>query len=115
MAALSVAPAPSVLPGFTFPQQARRGYAPKRVRHPTDWQFTSGCSPPHLTATQLPSITELRPAPAGTRTLLTRRPHGRTGAGILPIGARLRTISSVIPVLVTGTHVEQQGIRFRQR
>src|SRR5580704_11325514 len=84
MAALSVAPAPSVLPGFTFPQQARRGYAPKRVRHPTDWQFTSGCSPPHLTATQLPSITELRPAPAGTRTLLTRRPHGRTRVGFSP-------------------------------
>src|SRR5579859_2871122 len=82
MAALSVATAPSVILGFAFPQQAHHGYAPKQVRHPTVWLFTSGCSPPRLAATQLPSITELRPAPTGTRTLLTRRPHGRTGAGL---------------------------------
>jgi hypothetical protein len=29
---------------------------PKQVRHPTDCRFTSGCSPPRLAATQLPSI-----------------------------------------------------------
>ncbi|MGO8818592.1 MAG: hypothetical protein ACLQVG_28450, partial [Terriglobia bacterium] len=26
----------------------------------TDWPFTSGCSPPRLATTQLPSVTELR-------------------------------------------------------
>ncbi|MCX5873114.1 MAG: hypothetical protein NTY51_07760, partial [Deltaproteobacteria bacterium] len=30
---------------------------PKRVRHPTDWSFTSCCSPPRFTATQLQSVT----------------------------------------------------------
>ena len=30
---------------------------PNRVRHPTDWSFTSCCSPPRLTATQLPLVT----------------------------------------------------------
>jgi len=37
---------------------ADRRYArPDRVRHPTDYRFASGCSPPRLTATQLPSTT----------------------------------------------------------
>ena len=37
------------------------GYArPNRVRHPTDWSFTSGCSPPRLAATQLPLVTGRR-------------------------------------------------------
>jgi hypothetical protein len=30
---------------------------PKRVRYPTDWSFTSCCSPPRLAATQLQSAT----------------------------------------------------------
>ena len=30
---------------------------PKRVRHPAGYSFASGCSPPRLTATQLPSAT----------------------------------------------------------
>ena len=33
---------------------------PNRVRHPTDWSFTSGCSPPRLAATQLPLVTGRR-------------------------------------------------------
>ena len=33
---------------------------PNRVRHPTDWSFTSGCSPPRLAATQLRSVTGRR-------------------------------------------------------
>ncbi len=33
------------------------GYVkPNRVRHPADWSLTSGCSPPRLAATQLPSV-----------------------------------------------------------
>ena len=31
---------------------------PNRVRHPTDRHFASGCSPPRLAATQLPSASE---------------------------------------------------------
>jgi len=63
---------PRGLPGHRFPprqrdqrvsdfamyEQARRSSPPNRVRHPTDRQFASGCSPPRLTATQLPSATE---------------------------------------------------------
>jgi hypothetical protein len=39
-------------------EQARRSSPPNRVRSPTDQQFASGCSPPRLTTTQLPSATE---------------------------------------------------------
>src|SRR6202035_287390 len=37
--------------------QARRNTPPNRVRHPAGCLFASGCSPPHLTETQLPSAT----------------------------------------------------------
>jgi hypothetical protein len=76
--ALSVESAPSVVPGFATHEQARRVIPPKQVRHPTDCRFTSGCSPPHVTVTQLPSISGLRPTQARTCTTLTKRPHGRT-------------------------------------
>jgi len=58
-------------------EQAHRSLPPNRVRSPTDQQFASGCSPPRLTATQLPSATELWHTPARTFTMLTWRPHGR--------------------------------------
>ena len=63
MVALSVASAPSVVPGFATHEQARHEIPPKQVRHPTDCRFTSGCSPPRLAATQLPSITGLATNP----------------------------------------------------
>src|SRR5439155_26772311 len=47
-----------LLPGFALNEQARHGITPNQVRHPTDCRLTSGCSPPRLAATQLPSITE---------------------------------------------------------
>ncbi len=47
-----------LLPGFATYEQARHSFTPNQVRHPTDCRFTSGCSPPRLAATQLPSITE---------------------------------------------------------
>jgi len=47
-----------LLPGFAPDEQARRSFTPNQVRHPTDCRFTSGCSPPRLAATQLPSIAE---------------------------------------------------------
>ena len=43
--------------GFTLNEEARRTTRPNRVRYPTDCMFASGCSPPRLTATQLPSAT----------------------------------------------------------
>ena len=44
--------------GFALASQARRSSPPNRVRYPTDRHFASGCSPPRLGATQLPSATE---------------------------------------------------------
>ena len=48
-----------IIPGldFALSPQARRYARPNRVRHPTGCMFASGCSPPRLTATQLPSAT----------------------------------------------------------
>ena len=63
---------------FALESQARRSSPPNRVRYPTDQQFTSGCSPPRLAATQLPSATELWHTPTRTFTVLMWRPHGRT-------------------------------------
>src|SRR5580658_9724125 len=44
-------------PGFAMNEQARRTTPPKQVRHPAGCSFASGCSPPHIAATQLPSAT----------------------------------------------------------
>src|SRR5262245_7395226 len=38
-------------------EQARHDTPPNRVRPPAGYPFASGCSPPRLTATQLPSAT----------------------------------------------------------
>jgi len=43
--------------GFANAREARQKQRPNRVRHPTDQTFTSSCSPPRLTATQLLSVT----------------------------------------------------------
>ena len=47
-----------LFPGFATNEQARHSATPNRVCQPTDCRFTSGCFPPRLAATQLPSITE---------------------------------------------------------
>ena len=53
---------------------------PNRVRYPTGFPFTSGCSPPRLAATQLPSVTSWKAfCLTGTFTLLFMRAHRRTG------------------------------------
>ena len=65
---------------FALHEQAHRSSPPNRVRSPTDQQFASGCSPPRLTATRLPSATELWLPPTRTFTVLMWRPHGRTHA-----------------------------------
>ena len=46
-----------------------------RVRSPTDHQFASGCSPPRLMATQLPSTTWLWFTMARTFTVLNSQAH----------------------------------------
>jgi len=54
---------PGLCPGLDFAlnPKARRYARPNRVRHnPTDCMFASGCSPPHLTAAQLPLATRER-------------------------------------------------------
>ncbi len=68
---------------FAMNEQAHRSSPPNRVRSPTDQQFASGCSPPRLTATQLPSATELWHTPTRTFTVLMWRPHGRTQSRLL--------------------------------
>jgi len=67
--------------GFAITQQARRHVPPNRVRPPTDCHFASGCSPPRLATTQLPSATGLRLTPVRTFTVQCVRLHGRTGSG----------------------------------
>src|SRR5258708_21699792 len=47
--------------GFAFYSQAHHDNKPNRVRYPADESFTSHCSPPRLTATQLRSVTRFRP------------------------------------------------------
>ena len=66
------------VPDFTPMLRARRSTPPNRVRHPTDQGFASGCFPPHLAVTQLPSATEMWLTPTRTCTVLIRRHRGRT-------------------------------------
>jgi hypothetical protein len=58
-------------------EQARRNTPPNRVRFATDRKFASGCFPPRLSATQLPSATGLWPPPVRTLTALI---HALMGA-----------------------------------
>ena len=61
---------------------------PYRVRHPTDRSFTSGCSPPPLTRTQFPSVTEPGRPLTGTPTLLIQYTRNRTAPRREPGGPR---------------------------
>ena len=56
-----------IAPGldFALSPQARRYARPNHVRYPTGCMFASGCSPPRLTATQLPSATGSGHLPEG--------------------------------------------------
>jgi len=73
---------------FTTNELARRNTRPKRVRHyPTDCMFASGCSPPRLTATQLPSATGSGHLPEGTFT-----PKARLlGGALIPAKAGIQS------------------------
>src|SRR5690606_7918806 len=70
------------VPGFVLSPQTRHSTPPNQVRYPTDRQFVSGCSPPCLTATQLPSTTRSWLASTRTSTALMRCPLGRTDSGL---------------------------------
>ncbi len=59
-------------------QRAGHDNRPNRVCHPTDQSFTSSCSPPLLTETQLLSVTEFRPILTGTSTPPVRCAYRRT-------------------------------------
>jgi len=80
--------------GFALQSQARRTIPPKRIRQPTGYAFASCCSPPRLppkerkparTTVERRSYSRLHMVwlhATGTRTPLTRRPHGRTIASL---------------------------------
>lgn len=62
---------------------------------PADRQFASGCSPPRLAATQLPSATGTWLTPTRTLTVLCVRLHERTGGDF----SRPRTLINGLPVI----------------
>jgi len=70
------------VPGFVLSPQTRHSTPPNQVRYPTDRLFVSGCSPPRLTATQLPSTTRSWLASTRTCTALMWCPLGRTDSGL---------------------------------
>ena len=55
---------------FAVDTQARQRHRPKRVRYPTDCEFTSSCSPPQVALTQLLSVAGGKLHQKGTFTLL---------------------------------------------
>jgi hypothetical protein len=57
---LSAAGLPCRVRASPLPSRLAERARPNRVRHPADWLLTSGCSPPRLAATQLPSVTGRR-------------------------------------------------------
>ena len=67
--------------GLRHPLEVGHDNQPNRVRYPADQSFTSSCSPPPLTRTQLLSVTEFKPTPTRTFTLLIRYTYKRTTAG----------------------------------
>ena len=80
--------------GFALSQEARHALPAESGSSPADRQFASGCSPPRLAATQLPSATEPWHTPTRTCTVLMRRPHGRTRSAALGAIGPLRRHSA---------------------
>ena len=79
--------------GFALSQEARHALPAESGSSPADRQFASGCSPPRLAATQLPSATEPWHTPTRTFTVLMKRPRGRTGSAALGAMQRLPAAS----------------------
>ena len=74
---------------------------------PADRQFASGCSPPHLTATQLPSATGPWLTPARTSTVLCVCACERTGSRL--VWTLLRTCCKSVQ-----TSLDLQGAPLRR-
>jgi hypothetical protein len=100
------------VPRCGFALCASRGSSPpNRVRYPTDQPFASGCSPPRLAATQLPSATELWHTPTRTFTVLMRRPHGRT---MRPGTRRMYLTINKLDQIVKCTQAHESFVRQRR-
>ena len=69
-------------------------HRPNRVRQPTDWPFTSCCSPPRVTTTQLQSVTSYVDLER-TFTSPTKCALRRTSAGVSPACPRRRVVPSI--------------------
>ncbi len=76
---------------------------PNRVRSPTDHHFASGCSPPRLMATQLPSATWLWFTMARNSTVLIKRLPRRT-----------HSCESRNPEVCSQTEIRIPAPRFRE-
>ena len=104
---------PTGIGASPLPSRLAATTQPYRVRHyPTDRRFTSGCSPPHLAVTQLPSVTGRRTstwrglAPLGPDTLsVALGPVCRTGPGAQEGPARQAGPTSV-QAQTLGTRIE---------
>jgi len=83
-----------LLPGFATNEQARHRSTPNQVRHPTDCRFISGCSPPRLTATQLPSITE---PTTGSDTDFHHANRASSRSALIPAQAGIQGQATEIP------------------
>ena len=83
--------------GFTLNEEARRTTRPNRVRYPTDCMFTSGCSPPRLTATQLPSATGIGHNPGGGLSPLKSR---LLPSALIPAQAGIQSGNGCIQILL---------------
>jgi hypothetical protein len=66
---------------------------PKRVRHPTDCSFASGCSPPHLAVTQLPPATGVATPSPGADFHLTNVAPSRAHIYIINIVIQAKVIA----------------------
>ncbi len=71
---------PALLLGFVAKPDSSPPDETESSSSPTDHRFASGCFPPRLAATQLPSATRPWLASTGTSTPLVMRHHGRTAS-----------------------------------
>ena len=82
---------------------------PNRVRSPTDHQFASGCSPPRLMATQLPSTTWLWFTMTRTFTVLIKRLPRRTHS----CESRNPEVGGQTEIWIHGSRIIPDSIRDR--
>ena len=82
-------------------EQARRATPPNRDRHPAGCSFASGCSPPHLMVTQLPSASCATTShrmdfhPPDKATSQTHPPRQSRGVSRLTLGGKRRALKAI--------------------